>query len=242
MTTALTWTPADLSAALMLGMTTASYLIYHYGLHADRFRRRIGTSQGPEQVEIASVGRQRVLGGLLLGLAPLLTITLGLGESPSRFGLAAPDWGLTAIWVIGLSVILVPILRQAARKPAHWLSYPQMRLGHWDRRRWWTNTLSWGVYLLGYETFFRGALLYWLIAQMGTWPGILTMNALYAFAHLNKDAGETWGSALMGILFAVMTLHTGGIWAAFAVHWLIATCSESFAIQANPALREGLTR
>jgi membrane protease YdiL (CAAX protease family) len=232
----LTWTPADHQAVLMLGMTTAVYLGYHYGLAADRFRRQLGVSLGPEEVEIASIVRQRVLGGLLLGLAPLATLVLGLHASPLRYGLAIPDAVATATWVGAMAVVLLPILRTAARNPHRWATYPQMRIAHWDRRRWWTNTLSWGVYLLGYEIFFRGVLLYWLIGQMGVWPGILTMNALYAFAHLNKDAGETVGSALMGIVFALMTLQTGAIWAAFTVHWLIATCSETFAIRANPAL------
>lgn len=232
---ALTWTPADHDAALVLGMATAAYLTYHYHLHADGFRRRFASAADPDAVEIASVVRQRVAGGLLLGLAPILTLTLALGQPPATYGLAVPDWGRTLAWVGGLLAVLVPILRQAARKPDHRQRYPQMRLGHWDRRRWWTNTLSWGVYLLGYETFFRGALLFWLIGRMGVWPGILTMNALYALAHLNKDAGETWGSAVMGVLFAIMTLTTGGIWAAVIVHWVIATCSETFAMASQPA-------
>jgi membrane protease YdiL (CAAX protease family) len=233
----LTWNPADQQAALLLVMVTAAYLTYHYALAADRFRARLGGVMGPEALEIASVSRQRIYGGLLLGGASLLTVLVGLGESPQAYGLGAPDWTATAAWFVGLGVILMPVLQKAARRPQQWLTYPQMRLGHWDRRRWWINTLSWGVYLLGYEFFFRGILLFWLVAHLGVWGGILTMNALYAFAHLNKDAGETWGSALIGVLFALMTLQTGAIWAAFAVHWLIATCSETFAIRANPALR-----
>jgi membrane protease YdiL (CAAX protease family) len=218
-------------------MATVVYLGYRYGLQAERCRRRLAGRMAPAALEITAVVRQRVLGGLLLGLPLIATIVLGLGHSPGRYGLGTPDWASTMAWVAGMAVILVPILRVAARQPHHWQTYPQMRLARWDRRRWWTNTLSWLVYLLGYECLFRGVLLSWLVAELGTWPGILTMNALYAFAHVDKDAGEAWGSAVMGVLFAVMTLQTGAIWAAVAVHWLIAAGSESFAIRANPALR-----
>ncbi|HSO36690.1 MAG TPA: CPBP family intramembrane glutamic endopeptidase [Labilithrix sp.] len=230
------WTPAERQTVVMVTMTTFVYLAYHYGLSADRFRARLRARLGPDELEIASVARQRVLGGLLLGLAPALTLGL-LGAPPLRHGLGRADWASSLGWVAALTAIVLPILARASRSPRQWATYPQMRITAWNRRRWWQSTLCWGVYLLGYEYFFRGALLFWLVDHVGVWPGIVIMNGLYTFAHLNKDVGETVGSAFMGVVFAAMALHTGAIWAPFALHWIIATASETFAIRANPALR-----
>lgn len=228
------WPPAGLVIAyLAIGLI---YPVYHYALQAPQWRRRLATRYGDERLELASVLAQRIVGGLWLALATLGAATL-LDLSPSRLGLAAGAPLLTLAWVLAPAVLLLPLIARGAAQPRRHALYPQMRITHWSRRRQGLNALAWGAYLFGYELFFRGLCLVWLVQHFGFWPGVLASSALYAYAHLHKDAGETFGSLAMGVLFALMTLHSGSLWAALLLHWLIAVTGEQSAIVSNPALR-----
>lgn len=230
------WTWPAAHSLIAFAAISLIYLIYHYALQAPQWRARWAQTRSEDALEAASVYAQRVLGGLWLG-GTALAAGWALGLSPAVIGLGAGDVPRSALWVLGGAALLLPLIVRAASRPAHWALYPQMRVGHWPRRRQALNALAWMVYLLGYEILFRGLCLQYLVVQFGPWPGIFFSSALYAYAHLHKDAAETFGSVLMGVVFALMTLDTGAIWAAFLLHALIAIGGEQTAILRNPALR-----
>ena len=60
---------------------------------------------------------------------------------------------------------------------------------------------------------------------------------MYVAVHLPKPAPETIGTIPMGVLFAGVTLWTGGIWAAFVGHVMIACWAEYWAMRADPAVQ-----
>ena len=99
--------------------------------------------------------------------------------------------------------------------------------------------IAWAVYLWGYELLFRGFLLFELVAHWGVWPGLTVSTVLYVMAHLDKLADETAGSLFAGFLFGAMALLSGGIWAPWLLHTLIATVTESLAARANPTIDYG---
>ncbi len=231
MTSFWTWPAAEI--AIAFAGISLIYPVYHYFLQAPQWRPRLTRRYEGEQLELASVLAQRVFGGLWLGIAALAVGWI-VNLSPAALGIAAGDPLRTLIWVLGPALALLPVVaRGAARRLA---LYPQMRLQHWPARRQRLNALAWLAYLSGYELFFRGLCLIWLVQQFGFWPGVFASSALYAYAHLHKDAGETFGSVAMGVLFALMTLHSGSIWAALILHWLIAVTGEQSAIAHNPGL------
>lgn len=214
-------------------MITASlvYWAYHYHANAARYRRRWGASLEEQVAQVRGYSFQRVMGMVLLGVVPVL-VGWGLwGRSLGAYGVTlGVDWGLTALWVVGAYGVLGPLLWAAARGTQHQAMYPQMRVEAWTRALWVQNAGTWALYLLGYEVFFRGFLLVPMVEHFGVWPAIGVNTALYVYAHLPKDAGETLGCVVMGVVFALMALTTGGIWAPWLAHVLVAVSSEAWAV------------
>ncbi len=223
------WNMPDVSTVVAFAGISLIYPVYHYALQAPQWRRRLGTRYQGDSLELASVLGQRYLGGLWLGGAAL-AVAWGAGLSPSALGLGTGDPLRGLLWLLVIGVILLPLIARGAAQPHRQHVYPQMRLQRWTPNRQWHNTLAWGGYLLGYELFFRGLCLIWLTQQFGFWPGIFASSALYAYAHLHKDAGETFGSVALGIVFALMTLHSGSIWPAVILHVLMGAVGEHSAI------------
>lgn len=224
------------ATSLVIGFAGISliYPIYHYLLQAPQWRRRLANRYSGESLEIASIVAQRVVGGLWMVVAALVVGAV-VDLSPAALGLTLGDPLRTLIWVLAPAVLLLPLIWRGAGQPKRRELYPQLRITHWSSHRQRQNALAWGAYLFGYELFFRGFCLIWLVQQFGFWPGVFASSALYAYAHLHKDAGETFGSIAMGVLFALMTLHSGSIWAAVLLHWMIAVTGEQSAIMHNPA-------
>jgi membrane protease YdiL (CAAX protease family) len=173
---------------------------------------------------------QRLSGLVLLGVAPLVVGWIAWGRAPSAYGVTwqGVGWWQTGAWVAGAAAALLPVVWVASGGRGHQAMYPQARLTRWTPRRWGVNAATWAVYLLGYEAFFRGFLLWPLLEPFGVWPAVGVNTALYVYAHLPKEAGETLGCVVMGVVFALMALTTGAIWAPWLAHVVVATASEGF--------------
>ena len=91
------------------------------------------------------------------------------------------------------------------------------------------NAATWTLYLLGYEFFFRGFLLFAVADAWGVWAGVCATTLAYVYAHLPKNADETIGTIPMGVVFALGALWSGGIWAPWLAHVIIANTSDLLA-------------
>ncbi len=223
----------DSNACLVLLAVTVLYLIFHYGVPAERIARKLNPARSEEQNGVLSVYLQRILGGLILGLGPAALIVWRLGGSPKSWGLGAGHG--TYKFALGIPLLALPFVYSSVRKMLS--EYPQVRATTWDLRMVVLNAGTWGIYLLGYEFFFRG----FFLLSMRTWSGVLPALCIttmaYVFVHLPKNAGECTGTLLMGFVFGIAELRTGAIWAPFLAHWCIAVSSDMFALRANPKLR-----
>jgi membrane protease YdiL (CAAX protease family) len=76
--------------------------------------------------------------------------------------------------------------------------------------------------VFGEELFFRGWLQPLLAARCGPWIGLALASALFALAHALVVAPGPLAFLnvfLAGVLFGVLALRTGGLWAPVAAHW-----------------------
>ena len=82
-------------------------------------------------------------------------------------------------------------------------------------------------FLVGYEWFFRGVLLFTCIGLFGTTSGVIINIVLYAFIHSFNGRKEFLGSIPLGILLCVFTLWWQSVWPAVFLHLLLSSTYES---------------
>lgn len=175
------------------------------------------------------VAARRVGGFIFLGVIPVILLCI-MGVSPKDYGLGAGNvtGALWIFWGLFIPVLLINYLNAGSK--GNLMMYPQMRIQRWSLGLAVLSTILWKLYLLGYEFLFRGLLLFGCVNCCGVLPAVAINIALYALAHLPKGRKETIGSIPMGLFLCWMTLYTGSIWTAFAVHCLLALSNEYFSI------------
>ncbi len=180
---------------------------------------------------------QRILGFLFLGVLSILILLMLPDVTLKEYGLSfkfhsAPPW-----W----SWLLIPLILImgyfAAQKPGNLEHYPQIRAKQWTPGMVALSSVSWLLFLVGYEFLFRGFVLHASLGLMETGPAIALNCALYAFAHFYKGPGETFGAIPVGFLLCYITLITGNIWSAVIIHSIMALSNEWFSLRAHPEMK-----
>jgi len=161
---------------------------------------------------------------------------LVIGKGLPAYGVSFENVLTSLYWILGLGILIVAINFFNPKTPKSLAFYPMIREAVWSRKLAFQNAISWMGYLVGYELMFRGILLFSLVPLLGVWPAIIVNAALYSFAHLPKNVGETVGSIPVGVIFCLLTLHTGTIWIALCVHMVIALSNSFFSLRAHPEM------
>ncbi|MDX2431639.1 MAG: CPBP family intramembrane metalloprotease [Bacteroides sp.] len=187
--------------------------------------------------KVREVLLQRSWGVLFMGFASLLIILIIWKENPKTYGLgfsflSPPPWWTYML----LPVIIIASYFQAA-SPANLAIYPQIRIEKWSGRILALSAGSWIAFLVAYEFFFRGFLLFASLTVLDPWSAIALNCSLYGFAHFYKGPGETFGAVLVGIILCYITLQTGNIWSAVVIHSTMALSNEWFSLRAQPKMQ-----
>jgi len=228
----------DLTFFLAVTWSALGFFFYYFFSHSSSWAAKKAEKKGnPELETLYSVLFQRLLGVLFIGLVPLAYIIFVSGEHPSSYGTSAeflkplPWW----TWVLLAGIILLNWFN--AGSAVNLKRYPMIRVKNWSRSLLLLSALSWIAYLLAYEFFFRGVLLYSSLSLLGTWPAIAINIAIYGFAHMYKGAGEAFGAMPLGVVFCLLTLITGNIWGVMLLHGVMALTNEWFALLRQPEMK-----
>jgi len=233
--TPLRWDPAAAPIVVVVGTVTVCYLAFHYLAGPAVARRLFGPPDGAA-LRTAVAFWRRGVGFVLLGVVPLTVLTVGLGAEPTAYGLSLDDAGLSLILAAVTLLVMVPLIALQSRRPWFHHHYPEARFTEWTRGREAASAGAWLVYLVAYEVFFRGFMLFGLAHQLGPWPAIVITTAAYVFVHLGKNAGEGVGSLLVGLLYGAVALHTGSILMPLVVHWVTAVAADLLAVTHHPEM------
>lgn len=129
--------------------------------------------------------------------------------------------------LVGSVVLGFAIYKLAAKASGN---RPQVKYSKLTSSRLFSFGLIWVIYLLLYEFYFRGVLLF-MTFKDGPLVGIIAFNiVLYAGVHIVKNFQQVLLSVPFGLLLVGMTYFTGHIWFAMVVHLMLALGFELSAL------------
>lgn len=167
----------------------------------------------------------RIMAGTIIGL-PVAAYILVSGRPWSDYGFAFTNPLDTLLLATAFSALVMLGSWVASRRAADPLAYSPFPPGEWSTPLLNRSMVSWVVYLLPYEFVLRGFFLFYTLTIMPVFWAVALNVALYALAHLPKNFRETVLSLPFGILLCLLTLHTGNIWSAVAVHLALALTND----------------
>ena len=234
-----TWTDLDLRISLPLLLTLAFFSIYWFTSKSEKIKKRFYDKYDHDQASLKHIFFTKYFGFISMGILPAIFCLVFLSK------LTLADLGLTFIyktaqfsifWILGLSVLIIPLVYFSAKKPKNLVNYPQIRAKVWTKKMVFINALGWFLYLFGYEFLFRGILLIPLIEPLGMWPAIAINIALYSATHIPKGLDETIGAIPLGFVLCLLTISSGTIWIAFIVHVVMAWTNTFTALKFHPEM------
>ena len=234
-----TWTDLDLRISLPLLLTLAFFSIYWFTSKSEKIKKRFYDKYDHDQASLKHIFFTKYFGFISMGILPTILCLVFLPK------LTLADLGLTFIyktaqfsifWILGLSILIIPLVYFSAKKPKNLVNYPQIRAKVWTKKMVFINALGWFLYLFGYEFLFRGILLIPLIEPLGMWPAIAINIALYSATHIPKGLDETVGAIPLGFVLCLLTISSGTIWIAFIVHVVMAWTNTFTALKFHPEM------
>jgi membrane protease YdiL (CAAX protease family) len=92
------------------------------------------------------------------------------------------------------------------------------------------------LFLIIYEIFFRGIMLFCLIGDFGIAVAVFINLLLYVLIHWQSDKKERYGSVLMGLVLCFITIYYQNVWPAIAIHLMLALSNEIGILITNRSL------
>jgi membrane protease YdiL (CAAX protease family) len=228
--------PSLLSGTIAIATATLAFLVYIFTTGSERFGRGIRRKYSDRAAAVRRVLFQRVLGAIVYGLIPLLIMIFVFRRPMAQYGFSGDNLMKSFLWWMPLAVVVIILSNIAARSEKNLAMYPQIRVNDWNVGLLVVSALSWVTYLIGYEFFFRGYLLFSCLESFGYWPAIIINISLYSLFHIHKGSREAIGSIFFGFLMCYITLHLGSFWFAIFIHVTMALSNEWFSLGFQPEM------
>src|SRR5688572_27280559 len=84
------------------------------------------------------------------------------------------------------------------------------------------------TFLVSYEWFFRGCILFTCVHLFGAVAAVIINLALYAFIHSFNGKKEMYGSVPFGLILCIFSLWYQSVWPAILLHLLLSSFHEYF--------------
>jgi membrane protease YdiL (CAAX protease family) len=158
---------------------------------------------------------------VLLGVVPLAVMRYAFGVRPAALGIQLGDtrWGLR-FFLLGILVV-TPVVYASSFDPAFQREYPLTKLAGRSLETWGLWELTYLLYYLGWEAYFRGTLLFGLRDRFGTAGALAFETAVSTLVHLGKPFGETLGAAPAGFILGAAALRSRSVLWPLLLHWYL---------------------
>ncbi len=168
---------------------------------------------------------------LLWGLVPLLIVLKVFKDKAADYGLTLGDWryGLKASFA---ALLVFPVLVYfTAQNPQHKSFYAEefpLELATSSMLYFGLWILTYIPHYIGWEFFFRGYIGFGMKKHHGAFMAIMLQTLLTTLMHIGKPEGETWGAAVGGIYFGLLTYRTNSIWYSVFFHLYLGLLNSYF--------------
>lgn len=173
---------------------------------------------------------------IILLLPPLTLLLLFLKRDVSEFGLASCSReGVGISWIAAIAFL--PVLAIVG-KTEKFQDYYLWWLGGSGAYRF--GRIDWGrlafhegvmcLYMLAWEWFFRGFMLFGLKKIMPAWGAALVQAALFCALHYGKPPIELISSFFGGLILAAVAFRYKSVLPCFLVHFLISAANDGAAL------------
>ena len=234
------WEADSLEFVSTLISVSVGFILYYFTSKSATIKNIFISRLGKERTKAGWVLFERLTGVFFFGFIPIILVLVLYKKGLHQFGVQSGELLISFYWILGLMPVIILMSYLNAGKKANLNMYPQIRKSDWNFQLIIASALSWIVYLMAYEFMFRGFLLFISVAYLGVWPAIALNVAIYALVHVPKGATEAIGAIPLGILLCIVTLQTGSIIMALAIHIIMALSNEWFSLKAHPDMKVNL--
>jgi membrane protease YdiL (CAAX protease family) len=219
-------------SSVVLIMLIIGFLLYQYS--SEYLKRYFAKNSNSEETSsFWGYTTQRVTGLLTLGVIPGIIFHFLICKPLWYYGINIHNLSDSLLWIAIMGGVIIIMNAIFAGNRSNLQQYPQIRIKKWSIYLFTINSISWILYLFGYEFMFRGILLFSLYHAFGATFAIILSTTLYSLVHLPKGRKETIGSIPLGIILSLISIHTGSFFAAFIFHVIMALTNDYFSILYN---------
>ena len=159
--------------------------------------------------------------GFLMLIVPITLIFLVLKQKPSDFGFRLGDYKFGLKTYLYFVIVMIPVLWIASGNKAFAETYPQGGI----RIRENISILLYyelfvGFYMLAWEFFWRGFMLFGLKEKFGFYAIFIQMVPFFIL-HRGKPEIETFSSIFAGLILGVQAWRSRSFLYCFLTHWTV---------------------
>jgi membrane protease YdiL (CAAX protease family) len=165
---------------------------------------------------------------VLLGGIPALIIKFVFHEPLSTYGVQLGDLRFGVKSFLLLAPVAIAFTYPSSKMEAFLLEYPIYKGASSALWMFALYSLSYLVFYLGWEFFFRGYMQFGLERIFGAWNAIFIQTLASCLLHIGKPLGEIYGSILAGIIWGVIAWRAHSLLFVILLHWLMGVSLDVF--------------
>ena len=168
---------------------------------------------------------------LLYCIVPLAIIKFGFKKSLREYGWQLGDWKFGIKATLIAFVVLPFVVYKTSLNPVHKTFYASefpVDLATASILNFSLWALTYLPHYIGWEFFFRGYIAFELKNKFSAFMAIMFQSLLTTLMHIGKPEGETWGAAIGGIYFGLLTYRTNSVVWAIIFHFYIGLLNTWF--------------
>ena len=158
---------------------------------------------------------------LLLGWIPAVIIKFVFHEPLSVYGVQLGDLRFGMKSFLLLAPVMIALAYLSSRMEPFLMEYPLYKGAGSSLLTFSVYALSYLVFYLGWEFFFRGYMQFGLREKLGDWNAILIQTLASCLSHIGKPEGEIFFSIIGGIVWGIVAFRTRSLLFVLLLHWLL---------------------